>query len=116
MGGDAQPQILLQLAARLFHYGQSPAAAIARRTVGAAGPVHRVRHVDQRPGTHSDGRGPRARRLDERARPSAATRSTSRPAYDSGFGHAHAIVIDARRASAAGAADPRTMVGTAAGI
>ena len=28
MGGDAQPQILLQVAARLFHHGQSPATAI----------------------------------------------------------------------------------------
>ena len=28
MGGDAQPQILLQIAARLFHHGQSPTAAI----------------------------------------------------------------------------------------
>ncbi len=28
MGGDAQPQILLQLAARLFHHGQSPATAV----------------------------------------------------------------------------------------
>ncbi len=37
------------------------------------------------------------------------------PAYDSGFGHAHAIVID-NDGFRAGAADPRTMVGTAAGI
>ena len=28
MGGDAQPQILLQIAARLFHHGQSPTAAV----------------------------------------------------------------------------------------
>jgi len=39
----------------------------------------------------------------------------SSPAYDSGFGHAHAIVID-NDGFRAGAADPRTMVGTAAGI
>jgi gamma-glutamyltranspeptidase/glutathione hydrolase len=37
------------------------------------------------------------------------------PAYDSGFGHAHAIIID-NDGFRAGAADPRTMVGTAAGI
>jgi gamma-glutamyltranspeptidase/glutathione hydrolase len=37
------------------------------------------------------------------------------PAYDSGFGHAHAIVID-NDGFRAGAADPRTMIGTAAGI
>ena len=28
MGGDAQPQILLQIATRLFHHGQSPTAAV----------------------------------------------------------------------------------------
>jgi gamma-glutamyltranspeptidase/glutathione hydrolase len=39
----------------------------------------------------------------------------ARPAYDGGFGHAHAIVID-HDGFRAGAADPRTMVGTAAGI
>ena len=37
------------------------------------------------------------------------------PPYDSGFGHAHAIVIDSD-GFRAGAADPRAMVGTAAGI
>ena len=37
------------------------------------------------------------------------------PSYDSGFGHAHVIVID-NEGFRCGAADPRTMVGTAAGI
>ncbi len=39
----------------------------------------------------------------------------ARPPYDSGFGHAHAIVVD-HDGFRAGAADPRTMIGTAAGI
>ena len=71
-------------------------------------------------------RGPAARHRRSRSRatrpttgwpgsPHAGTRSRRSPPYDSGFGHAHAIVID-NDGFRAGAADPRTMVGTAAGI
>jgi len=41
-------------------------------------------------------------------------RTTHAPAFDSGFGHAHAIVAD-RDGMLAGAVDPRTRVGSAAG-
>jgi gamma-glutamyltranspeptidase/glutathione hydrolase len=114
MGGDAQPQILLQLAARLFQYGQSPAAA-----------VHAPRWALQGPDTGFDtwtsGEAPTVTieghapdewmsGLAERGHKVAA-----KPAFDSGFGHAHAILID-HDGFRAGAADPRTMVGTAAGI
>jgi gamma-glutamyltranspeptidase/glutathione hydrolase len=114
MGGDAQPQILLQLAARLFHYAQSPAAA-----------VHAGRWALQGPSTGFDtwtsGRAPTV--TVEGQAPSdwmsglaeRGHRVEARPAYDSGFGHAHAIVID-QEEFRCGAADPRTMVGTAAGI
>ncbi len=68
MGGDAQPQILLQVAARLFHYGQSPAAAIDAGRWALHGPGHGVRHVDQRSGADGDDRGSRPRRVDDRAR------------------------------------------------
>ena len=37
------------------------------------------------------------------------------PAFDSGFGHAHAIVVEPNGTFAA-AADPRARVGSAAGI
>jgi gamma-glutamyltranspeptidase / glutathione hydrolase len=114
MGGDAQPQILLQLAARLFHYGQSPAAAVyAPRwalhgpgtgfdtwTSGEAPTVTVEGHAPDDWLDGLDGRGHKVR---------------AEPAYDSGFGHAHAIVIDSD-GFRAGAADPRSMVGTAAGI
>ena len=103
MGGDAQPQILLQLAARLFHYGQSPAAAVSRTALGAAGPGDRVRHVDQRRGPDGDRRRPRARRSGWPGSPDAATRSRPALPYDSGFGHAHAIVVDT---TASGPAPP----------
>jgi gamma-glutamyltranspeptidase / glutathione hydrolase len=114
MGGDAQPQILLQIAARLFHHGQSPTAAIdAARWIlhgpdtgfdtwtGAGGPL-----------VHVEGHGP-AGWVDALA--ARGHRTESRPAWDSGFGHAHAIVVE-DSGIFAGAADPRCVVGSAAGL
>ena len=98
MGGDAQPQILLQVAARLFHHGQSPAAAIDAGRWVLHGPVtgfdtwttaegpHRARSRATRPTTGRPGS------------PHAATRSQATPPFDSAFGHAHAIVVDATTA------------------
>jgi gamma-glutamyltranspeptidase / glutathione hydrolase len=114
MGGDAQPQILLQLAARLFHYGQSPAAAIHAGRWALQGPstgfdtwtsgeAPTVTVEGQAPDDWMSGLAGRGHKV------------VSRPEYDSGFGHAHAILID-HDGFRAGAADPRTMVGTAAGI
>ena len=113
MGGDAQPQILLQVAARLFHHGQSPAEAIGAGRwalsgpqtgfdtwTAASGPILDVE--GQAPDGWSDAlaaRGHQVNRL---------------PAFDSGFGHAHAIVLD-DRGVLSGAADPRTRVGSVAG-
>jgi gamma-glutamyltranspeptidase/glutathione hydrolase len=114
MGGDAQPQILLQIAARLFHHGQSPTAAVdAARWIlhgpdtgfdtwtGAGGPL-----------VHVEGHAPSTWVDDLAAR---GHRSEARPAWDSGFGHAHAIVVEPD-GSFAGAADPRTVVGSAAAL
>jgi gamma-glutamyltranspeptidase/glutathione hydrolase len=114
MGGDAQPQILLQLAARLFHYSQSPAAAVHAGRWALQGPstgfdtwtsgqAPTVTVEGQAPDDWMSGLAERGHRVE------------ARPEYDSGFGHAHAIVID-QEEFRCGAADPRTMVGTAAGI
>lgn len=113
MGGDAQPQILLQIAARLFHHGKSPTAAIdAARWVlhgpdtgfdtwtGAGGPLVHVE--DHAPADWVDALAARGHR------------SESHPSWDSGFGHAHAIVVEPT-GMFAGAADPRTVIGSAAG-
>lgn len=114
MGGDAQPHILLQLAARLFRYGQSPAAAVDAGRWALQGPEtgFDTWTSGQAPTVTVEGNAPDdwAAGLAERGHTVAA-----RPPYDSGFGHAHAIVID-NDGFRAGAADPRTMVGTAAGI
>ncbi len=117
MGGDAQPQILLQLAARLLGGGESPAAAIeaARWVLEPARPEstgfdtwlaaggHTVAIEGHAPAGWIDGLRSRGHRVRET------------PAFSGQFGHAHAITIDAdglRR----GAADPRTIVGSAAGL
>ncbi len=112
MGGDAQPQILLQIAARLFRHGHSPARAINAPRWALSGPstgfdtwtaptgqiVDLEGHAPEAWHTLAD-RGHRIRRS---------------PSFDSGFGHAHAITLD-RDGVLAGAADPRARVSAATG-
>lgn len=113
MGGDAQPQIVLQLAARLFRHGQSPATAVGAGRWALRGPVTGF-------DTWTTPGGPRvsveghasARWADGLERRGHHVHRA--PAWDSGFGHGHAI----RRGAdgvLTGAADPRTWVGTVAG-
>ena len=113
MGGDAQPQILLQLAARLFHHGQSPAAAINAGRWALRGPVtgFDTWTAPEGPIVMVEGHAPEEWLADLPAR---GHRTAHAPAFDSSFGHAHAIVVD-RDGMLAGAADPRTRVGSAAG-
>ncbi len=115
MGGDAQPQVLLQIAARLFHHGHVPAAAIpaARWALtggdsgfdtwspDAAGPDA------ERVSVNIEGHAPAAWDADLAARGHRVARVGR---YDSGFGHAHAITVDVD-GTRHGAADPRTVVG-----
>ena len=113
MGGDGQPQILLQLAARLFHHGQSPAEAIASGRWVLRGPVTGF-------DTWTSAEGPTV--LVEGQAPSEwasalaarGHRTERTPDWDSAFGHAHAIVVQ-EDGFLAGAADPRSRVGSCAG-
>jgi gamma-glutamyltranspeptidase / glutathione hydrolase len=113
MGGDSQPQILLQLLARWLHCGQKPGDALAAgRFVlmdpGGGGSFDtwrsrgRVEVVleGQAPASWDAAltrRGHRTRRL---------------PAFSRQFGHAHLISIDGDGFS--GAAEPRVRFGAAA--
>jgi gamma-glutamyltranspeptidase/glutathione hydrolase len=114
MGGDAQPQILLQVAARLFHHAASPAAAIAAPRwvlngpetgfdtwTGAGGPHVLV----EAHGVEEWSAGLAERGHDVRVEPS----------FSSDFGHAHAIVVGVD-GMLSGAADPRAVVASTAGI
>lgn len=113
MGGDAQPQIVLQLAARLFRHGQSPAAAVGAGRWALRGPVTGFDTWTAPGGPHVTIEGHASERwapgLERRGHPVHLA-----PAWDSGFGHGHVI----RRGVdgvLAGAADPRTRVGAVAG-
>ena len=114
MGGDTQPQILLQLTARLLAAGATPGAAVAAprwRLLNPEGTTFDTWRAETMViGLEHDapegwdaaleGRGHRVRR-----EPRAAAH---------GFGHAHAIVVEDDHL--VGAADPRSEVGAAAGL
>jgi len=100
MGGQAQPQILLQLLARRLRRGQTPADALAagRWTLdGDAVAVEAHAPTDWFAGLPARG---------HRLRP--------RPSWGGEFGHAHLIAVEDDHL--AGAADPRTGSGSATGF
>jgi gamma-glutamyltranspeptidase / glutathione hydrolase len=114
MGGDAQPQVLLQVAARLFHYGQPPAVAIDAGRWALHGPLtgFDTWTSGEAPSVDIEGNAPTEWLGGLAAR---GHKVAPRDPYDSSFGHAHAIVID-NEGFRAGAGDPRTLVGAVAGI
>ncbi len=112
MGGDAQPQILLQIAARLFRHGQSPAAAINAPRWALAGPATGFDTWTAPDGqiVEIEGHAPASwHRLADRGH-----RTSALPAFDSGFGHAHAITLEPDGVLA-GAADPRARIAATVG-
>jgi gamma-glutamyltranspeptidase/glutathione hydrolase len=114
MGGDAQPQILLQIAARMFHHHQSPHRAITAARWALAGPATGFDTWTSGvvPTVEVEGHAPEQWLVDLTRRGHTVELV---PAYDSGFGHAHAIVVEADGVLA-GMADPRTVVGRCAAI
>lgn len=113
MGGDAQPQILLQIAARLFHHRQSPAAAINAGRWALRGPNtgFDTWTSSSRPNVRIEGHCPTNWTDDLAAR---GHNTSTAPAWDSDFGHAHVIVAE-ESGMFTGASDPRCHVGSAAG-
>jgi len=111
MGGDAQPQILLQVLARLLHGDATAGAAVegARWRLGGGG------------FGIWDGDGPDQIAVEKDAsaawdegltgRGHEVARSRFSP--DHGFGHAQLITVDGEMLD--GAADPRTVTGAAVG-
>ena len=113
MGGDGQPQILLQLIARLFAGSASPAAAVGAGRWLLRGPStgFDTWTGDRPPSVVVEGHAPPAWRDGLAGRGHAVLDG---PAFDSGFGHAHVITVDPLGTFAA-AADPRARIGSAAG-
>jgi gamma-glutamyltranspeptidase/glutathione hydrolase len=112
MGGDSQPQVLVQLLARLLHTGQSPGRAVVgpRWVLGGAGsfrtwddggPDHLAIEA-QAPAAWEEGLAARGHDVRRSAVP-----------VDHAFGHAQ--VVEASDGVLAGVADPRSLDGAAIG-
>lgn len=111
MGGDAQPQVLLQVLIRLLVHDLTPGEAIGAprwRLAGNGTGFDTWQAPDQTVVEVEEG-GPWAEGLGERGHPVG-----SKP-YGSAFGHAHLIDVLASGVLA-GAADPRSIIGAAAGL
>lgn len=110
MGGDSQPQVVLQLAARLLGAGQDVGAAIAApRFVLAAGPHGFSTWRGEEQTVRIEAHAPDAWERGLLERGHRVARADVDPA---GFGHAHAIEVRPD-GLLAGAADPRSMTGGA---
>ena len=116
MGGDAQPQILLQVLARTLHLGEDPASAIAsgRWRWGAAegtgfdtwADADNLRLcIEGHAAWASDDRLAELTRRGHRVEVDGS--------HDNSYGHAH--LIDAQGDVLAGASDPRALTGGTAG-
>ncbi len=114
MGGDGQPQILLQIAARLFQHAQSPANAINAGRWLLRGPVTGFDTWTAAEGPHVIVEGQIAPQWAEGLTARGHEVQILRP-FDSSFGHAHAIVVEPS-GMLAGAADPRSIIGSVAGL
>ncbi|MFT7647413.1 MAG: gamma-glutamyltranspeptidase/glutathione hydrolase [Candidatus Poriferisodalaceae bacterium] len=109
MGGDTQPQIVLQMLARLLQAGQDPAAAISSGRFRLAGSEPTGFHTWAEPnqltveieGHASHGWSQGLSDIGHSVRESRS--------HDSGFGHAHLIEVQGE--VLAGASDPRAFTG-----
>ncbi len=114
MGGDSQPQVLLQLLARSYGGGgEDPAAAIAapRWVLAGADVGFDVWRTGGEVAVAIEDHGPEAwfDGLERRGH-----NVLRRPGWGGDFGHAH--LISFAGGTLAGAADPRSLGGTAAGL
>jgi gamma-glutamyltranspeptidase/glutathione hydrolase len=115
MGGDAQPQIVLQMFARLLHLDQSPGEILSAGRFNLASP-------DPQSGfdTWTAGGDVRVQLEPHAAQWEAGLRERGHqvevaPVGDlSGFGHAH-LIQTLPNGALAGAADPRAKAGAALG-
>jgi gamma-glutamyltranspeptidase/glutathione hydrolase len=110
-GGDAQPQVLLQVLARWLAGAAPPGTAIGspRWALSAQGRGFDTWTSADGPVVAVEAHGPWHEGLAQRGH-----RVVRGPAFDHAFGHAHLIAVDPRGVLA-GAADPRARVGSCSG-
>lgn len=114
MGGDSQPQIVLQLLARLLLANQTPADVVAAPRWRLSG--HTGTGFDTWAGRGTvrvllEGGAPESWEAGLRAR---GHETATGPPFDHGAGHAH-VILRQPDGVLAGAADPRPRTGAAAG-
>jgi gamma-glutamyltranspeptidase / glutathione hydrolase len=100
MGGEAQPQIVLQLLARLYAAGQTPGDALAAPRFVLRG-REAVAVEEDAPAAWPAALAARGHGVE------------IRPSWGGEFGHAHVIAVE--DGALAGAAEPRSLGGAAAG-
>jgi gamma-glutamyltranspeptidase/glutathione hydrolase len=112
-GGDGQPQILLQILARLLVSAQSPGRAIASRrwVLTGSGQGFDTWTAPEGPTVVVEEGAPVAWRP---ALEAAGHRVQAGAAFDHGFGHAH-VIVRQPDGMLSGAADPRARIGSASG-
>ncbi len=112
MGGDSQPQVILQLLARLLHAGQDPARAVGEGRWRLAGSNPTGFHTWAAPEelrVQLEGHSP----LDPSGLEQRGHRLELLGSHLSAFGHAH--LIDVGEGVLSGASDPRALTGGVAG-
>lgn len=115
MGGDSQPQVVLQLLTRLFRHGQTPARAVAapRFTLASDDPIGFDTWVDpSRVGVRVEGHAPPGWTEGLLAR---GHRVDALEAFSTAAGHAH-VIVDHGDGVLAGATDPRALTGGVATV
>lgn len=112
MGGDGQPQTLLQLLARLLHTGQAPADAVAagRWTLTGGSTGFDTWGERGRVGVVVEGHAPES--WDDGLRMRGHDVERTMP-FSHQFGHAHVIRVEG--GGLTGASDPRALTGAAVG-
>ncbi|ETK32316.1 gamma-glutamyltransferase family protein [Microbispora sp. ATCC PTA-5024] len=108
MGGDAQPQILLQVVTRLLGHGESPGRAVGAPRWALGTGETGFDTWRSAPVVELEEGAPWAEGLRERGHTVASV------PYGSAFGHAHLIDV-LPSGVLAGAADPRALIGAALG-
>ncbi len=130
MGGDNQPQVVLQLLARLLHGGDTAGEAIAAGRWYWSRPNASLFETWNDPPTlqlvlegHADGELNRAKKTDVAMTVAAALSERGHDvrladSFDDSFGHAHVITVESGGAAhqiLTGASDPRMLTSAALG-